>query len=59
MIGNGITITEVAFAWKDNGKKMFNIYFTRADGSKWMLREWAKDELDAYMIAMHKLEGAD
>jgi hypothetical protein len=52
-------ITSVEYAWTDMGKKMFNVYFTRADGSKWTLRDWARDELDAYTKAMKKLEGAD
>lgn len=45
------TIEEVKLAWKDNGNKMFNILFTRADGSKWMIRQFARDELDAFNIA--------
>lgn len=45
------TIEEVKLAWKDNGNKMFNILFTRADGSKWMIRQFARDELDAFTIA--------
>ena len=51
MSGEKIVIDEVAFAWKDNGKKMFNVHFTRADGSKWMIRQFARDELDAFNIA--------
>ena len=56
--GEGITITKVEHAWTDNGKKMFNVWFTRADGTGWVMRDWAKDELDAYVIATRKLEGA-
>jgi hypothetical protein len=60
MSGEKFTITEVHLAWTDNGKKMFNVWFTRANGSRWLLREWAKDELDAYMVAVKRLEeGAD
>ena len=51
MSGEKIVIDEVAFAWKDNGKKMFNVWFTRANGSKWMIRQFARDELDAFNIA--------
>ena len=56
--GEGITIDEVKLAWTDIGHKMWNVYFTRADGTQWVMRHWARDELDAYVIAMKKLEGA-
>lgn len=45
------TIEEVKLAWTDNGRKMFNILLTREDGSRWIMRHWAKDEIDAYNIA--------
>jgi hypothetical protein len=56
--GEKITITEVHHAWTDMGKKMFNVCYTREDGTKWVMRDWANDELDAYVKAMRKLEGA-
>ena len=59
MSGKGYTITKVDHAWTDNGNKMWNVWFTREDGSGWTMRHWAKDELDAYVIAIRKLEGAE
>lgn len=56
--GEGITINDAKLAWTDMGNKMFNVTYTRSDGTKWVMRHWAKDELDAYVIAMRKLEGA-
>lgn len=56
--GEGFTIDKVSHAWTDNGNKMWNVRFIREDGSKWTMRHWARDELDAYVIAMRKLEGA-
>lgn len=54
-----VSIDEVKLAWTDNGNKMFNVRFTREDGTQWVMRHWAKDELDAYKIATEKLNGAD
>lgn len=45
------TIEEVKLAWKDNGNKMWNVHYTREDGTGWIMRHWAKDEIDAYNIA--------
>lgn len=56
--GETFTITEVVHAWTDNGNRMWNVYYTREDGTQWVLRDWARDELDAYTKAMRKLEGA-
>lgn len=56
--GETYTITEVTHAWTDNGNKMWNVSLTRGDGTRWTMRHWARDELDAYVIAMRKLEGA-
>lgn len=53
-----VSIDEVKLAWTDNGHKMWNITYTREDGTQWVMRYWAKDELDAYKIALEKLEGA-
>lgn len=53
-----VSIDEVKLAWTDNGNKMWNIHYTREDGSQWVMRYWAKDELDAYNIAMKTLTGA-
>ena len=54
-----ITIDEVVLAWTDNGHKMWNVHYTREDGTQWVLRDWARDELDAYTKAMTKLQGAN
>jgi hypothetical protein len=56
--GEKFTVTEVQHLWTDNGNKMFNVWYVRENGSKWALRTWARDELDAYVAAMRKLEGA-
>lgn len=48
-------ITNVALAWKDNGNKMFSVYYTR-NGAMWVMRDWARDEMDAYVKAMKKLK---
>lgn len=58
MVSGRIAITKAVRMWTDNGNKMFYVYYTRTDGSEWVMRHWARDELDAYMIAMKKLEGA-
>lgn len=52
------TIDEVELAWTDMGKKMWNVRYVRDDGTGWVMRHWARDELDAYTIAMKRLEGA-
>lgn len=53
-------ITEVKLAWTDMGNKMWNVHATRlTDNTKWAMRTWAKDEIDAYNIAAKKLKGAD
>lgn len=58
-VGEKFQITEIELAWTDNGNKMFNVWYTRLDeGTKWFMRHWAEDELDAYILAMRKLEGA-
>ena len=59
MSGEEITITKVALAWTDMGQKMFNVWFTREDGTQWTMRHWADDELDAYVKAIRKVEGAE
>lgn len=41
------------------GNKMWNVRYVRDDGTGWVMRLWARDELDAYAIAMRKLEGAE
>jgi hypothetical protein len=53
------TVEGVELEWVDNGNKMFNIYLTRDDGTKWTARRWAKDEMDAYLIATRQYQGAD
>lgn len=53
-----MTIDKVELRWTDRGNKMFYVYYTRADGSCWVMRHWARDELDAYVIAIRILEGA-
>lgn len=58
MRGEEIIITKAHHMWTDNGNKMFYVHYTRPDGSEWVMRHWARDELDAYMIAKTKLEGA-
>ena len=56
MVNEHFTITGVKLAWKDNGHKMFRVSYTRnQDGSKWVMCHWARDELDAYTIAMKLL----
>jgi len=53
-------VDEVKLAWVDNGHKMWNVRVSRvSDDTKWALRTWARDELDAYNLALKKLEGAD
>jgi hypothetical protein len=54
-----ITVDEVKLAWVDNGHKMWNVTYTRTkDNTQWVMRHWAKDELDAYNIAVKKVAGA-
>ena len=53
-------VDEVKLAWVDNDEKMWNVSVTRvADDTKWTMRTWAIDELDAYKKALATLEGAD
>lgn len=53
-------VDEVKLAWIDNDEKMWNVSVTRvADDTKWTMRTWAIDELDAYKKALATLEGAD
>ena len=52
------TIDSVSLAWTDNGNKMWNVWLTKDGQTKWTMRHWAKDELDAYKIAIEKLKGA-
>jgi hypothetical protein len=40
------------------GVKTFNVFFTRENGSKWMLRQKGSDELDAYVRTLKGI-GAD
>ncbi len=57
--GERFEITEITREWVDNGHIMFGVRYTRLDeGTKWYMRHWARDELDAYTIAMRKLERA-
>ena len=57
--GDEFTIDEVIHAWTDNGNKMWDVVWTRLDdGTQWWMRHWADDELDAYVKAMRRLEGA-
>jgi hypothetical protein len=49
-------ITGVQQAWTDNGKKMWNVWLTRNNESKWTMRVWATDELDAYSQVKRILE---
>jgi hypothetical protein len=58
MSGKGYVITAVELDWKDNGNSYWTVFFTKADGSQWCLRVQARDELDAYTLAMNELEGA-
>ena len=53
-----VSIDEVKLAWTDNGHKMWNVTFTREDGQQYVMRHWARDELDAYKIALKTIEGA-
>lgn len=53
-------VDEVKLAWVDNGHKMWNVRISRvSDNTEWTLRTWARDEIDAYHLALKKLEGAD
>jgi hypothetical protein len=45
-------IDEVKLAWVDMGNKMFNVHLTREDGTKWVQRIRAKDEIEAYTLVM-------
>lgn len=55
-----VTIESVEFAWKDNGHKMWTVFYLREDTQeRFALRTWARDEIDAYNIALKRLEGAD
>ena len=57
--GDEITIDEVLYAWTDNGNKMWSVTYTHGPTQgRYVMRTWARDELDAYTIAMKKLEGA-
>jgi len=56
--GKTVTITSVELAWVDMGVKTFNVFFTRENGSKWMLRQKGSDELDAYVRTLKGI-GAD
>ena len=59
MSGETYEITEITRDWVDNGNIMFGVRVTRlSDGTKWFMRHWARDELDAYTLAMRKLERA-
>ena len=59
MSGDEITIDEVKHAWTDMGRKMWNVTYTHGPTQgRYVMRTWARDELDAYTIAMKKLEGA-
>lgn len=49
-------VDEVKLAWTDNGNKMWHVTYSRVpDGPHWVMRHWAKDEIDAYNIAIKKL----
>lgn len=50
------TIDRVRLAWTDNGNKMWSIQCVRPDDTRWVMQHWAKDEIDAYNIAMRLLE---
>jgi hypothetical protein len=53
------SVERVEHAWTDNGTKMWNVEYVRlSDGAGFWMRHWAKDEIDAYNIALNKL-GAD
>lgn len=55
-----VHIDAVEFAWRDNGHKMWTVFYTRNDKEgRWACRTWARDEIDAYNIALKRLEGAD
>jgi len=46
-------VDEVKLAWVDNGHKMWNVRVSRvSDDTKWALRTWARDELDAYNLPL-------
>lgn len=51
------TVDGVELAWVDMGNKMFNVHLTREDGTKWVQRIRAKDEIEAYTLV--KKEQAD
>ena len=46
------TVDGVELAWVDMGNKMFNVYLIRDDGTRWVQRLRAKDEIEAYTLAM-------
>lgn len=50
------TIDSVSLAWTDNGNKMWNVWITKDGQTKWTMRTWATDELDAYKQAKRILE---
>lgn len=54
-----IIVDKIELAWVDMGNKMWNVTYTRTDNNtQWVMRHWAKDELDAYNIAVKKVAGA-
>lgn len=61
MSGKGYVITAVELDWKDNGNSYWTVFFHVEDNNPkngWYIRVQARDELDAYTLAMNELEGA-
>ena len=47
----------VKLGWvEEDGRKMFKVEYTRPYGHKWFMHLHARDEIEAYTIAMKKLE---
>lgn len=49
-------ITEIRFAWRDRQFNVFNVFFTREDGSQCVIVVNAPDELGAYVEATRRLD---
>lgn len=53
-------IDEVTLSWTDNGHKMWRVEVSDTDNDyQFHMLTWGIDEIDAYNIALKKLEGAD
>lgn len=53
-------VDQVKLAWKDNDHKMWRVEVSDTDNDyQFHMLTWGIDEIDAYNIALKKLEGAD